>query len=128
MGLDMFLYSYHEKDKRDYKDREYWIEWRKANAIHRWFVMEIQGGVDEWGEYPVPREKLVELLELCERAYASDRVEASKILPAMRGPFFGSTDYGELYYWALKQTVTQLKALLDTRESKLVHFYYQASW
>ena len=49
MGLDMVLYSFKEAEKREYKDREYWIEWRKANAIHGWFVTEIQGGVDEWG-------------------------------------------------------------------------------
>src|SRR5690606_34021089 len=59
MGLDMFLYSYEETEKKDDKKRVHWIEWRKANAIHWWFVSQIQGGVDEGDEYPVPREKLV---------------------------------------------------------------------
>lgn len=128
MGLDMYLYSYKEIEKREYKDREYWIDWRKANAIHGWFVSEIQGGVDEWNEYPVPREKLVELLELCVAAHNSGWMEAIKLMPTMSGPFFGSTDYDDHYYWELKNTIKQLAWLLDSPKSKRVHFYYQASW
>lgn len=128
MGLDMYLYSYHGMEKREYKDREYWLEWRKANAIHGWFVTEIQGGIDDWGEYPVPREKLVELRELCLHARSSDWFEAEKHLPPMPGPFFGSLDYDELYYGALEYTAAQLKILLDMKESSEVFFYYQASW
>ncbi|TAA72829.1 hypothetical protein [Planococcus salinarum] len=128
MGLDMYLYSYQEVEKREYKDREHWIDWRKANAIHGWFVTEIQGGIDEWGEYPVSREKLMELLELCTAAHDSDWLEASKLLPTMPGPFFGSTEYDDHYYWELRNTISQLEWLLSSPKSKRVHFYYQACW
>ncbi len=41
--------------------------WRKANAIHKWFVDNCMDGVDEcvWSE-PISRSKLLELKHLCE--------------------------------------------------------------
>lgn len=128
MGLDMYLYSYHEVEKREHEDREFWLQWRKANAIHGWFVSEIQGGVDDGDEYPVTREKLVELMELCLRAHVSESWVASTLMPTMPGSFFGSTDYDDRYYWELEHTAKQLKILLETPESKKVHFYYYAWW
>jgi hypothetical protein len=41
--------------------------WRKANAIHRWFVDNVQKGVDDCDEYYVTREKLTELRDTCQR-------------------------------------------------------------
>ena len=128
MGLDMYLYSYKEAEKKECKDREYWMEWRKANAIHWWFVSEIQGGVDEGAEYLVPLEKLVELMELCTAAHNSEWMESSTLMPTMPGPFFGSTEYDDHYYWVLKNTISQLKWMLGSPKSKRVQFYYQASW
>ncbi|QHJ70581.1 hypothetical protein [Planococcus halotolerans] len=128
MGLDMYLYRYQDVEKRRHKDRELWLQWRKANAIHGWFVTEIQGGVDDGNEYPVSREKLVELMGLCLKTQSRDPNEARSLLPAMAGPFFGRTDYGELYYDELEYTAKQLKILLDTPESEKVYFYYYAWW
>ena len=128
MGLDMYLYSYKDDGKREYKDREYWMDWRKANAIHGWFVSEIQGGIDEWKEYPVPLEKLIELMELCVAANDSNWLASSKLMPTVIGPFFGSTEYDDHYYGELKYTIFRLKWLLGSPKSKRVHFYYQASW
>lgn len=45
--------------------------WRKANAIHGWFVRECGGGVDECQAIYVPREKLLELKNLCLAALAN---------------------------------------------------------
>lgn len=39
--------------------------WRKANAIHRWFVENVQNGTDDCGTYYVSREQLAELVALC---------------------------------------------------------------
>lgn len=39
--------------------------WQKANAIHFWFVSNIQNGVDDCGSYAVKKEDLVELLFVC---------------------------------------------------------------
>lgn len=39
--------------------------WRKANAIHRWFVENVQNDVDDCGRYEVSKEQLETLLEIC---------------------------------------------------------------
>jgi hypothetical protein len=41
--------------------------WRKANAIHKWFVDNVQDGKDDCGTYPVEESKLKELLEVCKK-------------------------------------------------------------
>ena len=37
-------------------------EWRKANAIHKWFVDHVQDGEDDCGRYPVSVDKLKDCL------------------------------------------------------------------
>ena len=56
MGLDMYLMDA-EGSEVGY--------WRKANAIHGWFVRELAGGVDECQPIHVSRENLVTLRQLC---------------------------------------------------------------
>ena len=41
--------------------------WRKANAIHNWFVENVQDGEDDCREYSVSVEQLQELLDTCKR-------------------------------------------------------------
>lgn len=41
--------------------------WRKANAIHQWFVENVQEGVDDCGHYYVKLEQLAELRDICQR-------------------------------------------------------------
>lgn len=39
--------------------------WRKANAIHGWFVDNVQSGCDDCESYLVTKEQLEELLDVC---------------------------------------------------------------
>lgn len=60
MGLDMYLTrrpKYSEDGEIGY--------WRKANHIHKWFVENVQNGVDDCGFYAVSKDKLLELHKLC---------------------------------------------------------------
>lgn len=41
------------------------VYWRKANAIHKWFVDNVQGGVDDCKYYEVTKEHLEELRTKC---------------------------------------------------------------
>ena len=41
--------------------------WRKANAIHNWFVENVQNGNDDCGVYSVSKEQLEDLLGICDR-------------------------------------------------------------
>ena len=84
MGLDMSLYR-QKRNRGKLSARIRWNEatevayWRKANAIHKWFVDNIQDHQDDCGEYIVPREKLVELLETVEEVLDSTYLAKGKV-------------------------------------------------
>lgn len=101
--------------------------WRKQNAIHKWFVDNVQNGVDECQESYVSREKLASLLELCNRVIA-DPSQADTFLPSQSGFFFGSTEYDEWYHDGVKYTAETLTALLADPQYEGWDFYYQSSW
>jgi hypothetical protein len=97
--------------------------WRKANAIHGWFVENCQDGKDECQESYVPREKLQELVELCQEALDNPDAE---VLEPTAGFFFGSYEKDEWYYQDLKNTIEGIERALELPNS--FEFYYQASW
>ena len=101
--------------------------WRKANQIHDWFVKNVQDGIDECDESFVPREKLQELLELCEKIIAEPEL-GDELLPTASGFFFGSTDYDEYYMADIKHTAERLKKILNDPALSKFDFYYQSSW
>lgn len=109
--------------------------WRKANAIHKWFVDNVQNGVDDCREYDVDIGQLKQLLGLCNSVikkvkyknelievkntptedgciieYKNKKViknpeELSKILPTTSGFFFGNTEYDEYYIEDIYSTI-----------------------
>lgn len=103
--------------------------WRKANAIHGWFVNECGGGVDECQDIFVPREKLVELRDLCKSAIKQPAM-AGEVLPPTEGFFFGSSEIDEYYIQDLSDTVTMIDHILSAiPESDWEwEFIYRASW
>jgi hypothetical protein len=99
--------------------------WRKANQIHKWFVDNVQGGNDNCGEYYVGRDKLMDLLNLVNRALLE---RDPNLLPPQEGFFFGSYDIDE-YYWAdLKDTKKKLERILLNPQMSVLSFYYTSSW
>jgi hypothetical protein len=102
--------------------------WRKANAIHRWFVENAQGGEDNCERYYVSREQLLKLRDLCANL-CTQKVEAlaEDSLPTTDGFFFGSTEYDEWYWNDIENTVVGLDKALETFGDGW-HFHYQSSW
>ena len=100
--------------------------WRKANAIHKWFVDNVQNGIDDCGQYSVTREKLEELQTLCKTAL-NLRDRGDPLLPTQSGFFFGSTSYDDLYYQDLEQTIGIIDSALKLDERKW-DFFYSSSW
>lgn len=101
--------------------------WRKANAIHGWFVDNVQDGEDECQEHYVSREKLQELIDECKAVLEDpDAEDEADRLEPRGGFFFGSTDKDEYYYDDLKHTVEGLTRALSLPES--FEFYYCSSW
>ena len=149
MGLDMYLkakrYLSSFEDSPDtklskgiqeilkvpYPIQEITIElghWRKANAIHTWFVEHVQNGEDECHETYVEREQLQELLDTVNKVL-EDQTKGPELLPTQGGFFFGGTDYGEYYIECLNDTKEILeKALNDPTLEKCWDFYYKSSW
>lgn len=100
--------------------------WRKANAIHRWFVEHVQDGTDDCGKYLVSREQLQELRDTCERVLAF-RELATAQLPPGGGFFFGNTDIDEGYYQDLERTRITMDAALALSSGDW-DIEYHSSW
>lgn len=66
--------------------------WRKANAVHGWFVEHVQDGVDECQRSRVELEQIVELRELCEKVVATAKLEPGKVVVGQRGTASGWED------------------------------------
>ena len=105
--------------------------WRKANAIHNWFVTNVQNGNDDCGEYYVDLAQLKDLKSLCKHIL-HNRKRGNKnlldkfckdLIPTKEGFFFGTTDYDDYFFGSLKQTIEQLDNLDDKGE-----YYYKSSW
>jgi len=102
--------------------------WRKANAIHGWFVKNVQNGVDDCARYLVTNEELDTLRETCHAvlrcldAKEYDKVE--HLLPPSEGFFFGQYDVQhEWYRLEIQETIDQLKDIADEGD-----YYYSSSW
>lgn len=104
--------------------------WRKANAVHAWFVDECGGGVDECQEIEVSKEQLATLVETCKAAliaYENGETDlAAETLAPESGFFFGSTEIDEWYAEDLHHTIKTLEPLIT--DDRFPYFTYQASW
>lgn len=111
--------------------------WRKANAIHKFFVDNCAGGVDDCEPVRVTIDALKDLVERCEKVLKSgpeddeliiDTNIADELLPSQSGFFFGSTEYDEWYIEDLKETVKALKPIVEHAELYTDPIIYEASW
>lgn len=131
MGLDMFLMSGTGLVGEDctYKTVANSTRvgyWRKANAIHNFFVKSVQKGVDDCGTYEVSE---VHLNDLKERALSvlKDGADPEETLPSVGGFFFGDTSYSDDYFYDLKATLPIVeKALEEIKAGRKV--FYSSSW
>ena len=132
--------------------------WRKANAIHNWFVENCGGGVDECQLMEINKDQLKALLDIAKKVkdscvlvdgkinngytfkdgkevpimvdgkYIKDPSVAKELLPTTRGFFFGGTDYDEWYLEDIEDTIKQITEILETTDFDNEYITYQASW
>lgn len=71
--------------------------WRKANAIHQWFISHCADDVDDCQEIEVDIEDLHELKDTCEKILnaPNDINLMNRLLPPQGGFFFGDTDLND---------------------------------
>lgn len=133
-------------------------DWRKANHIHNWFVKNVQDGNDNCGTYEVTKDKLEELLTICNEVltasklvegkikngyrytngkeeviyedgeYIEDSSVAEKLLPTRSGCFFGSTEYDQWYLSDVKHTIDVIEKVLSTTNFEHEIVMYSSSW
>ena len=143
MGLDMYLSGYkylwrdddtRKKVKKQLKssyDPKYVVlelmYWRKANAIHKWFVDNVQGGKDDCKEYLVSIDDLKQLLSVV-NSVLQNRSLAEKLLPPCDGFFFGATEIDAWYWNELENTRDMINELLSSPDIDVLDIYYQSSW
>lgn len=105
--------------------------WRKANAIHGWFVNNVQDGKDECQESYVTRDQILELRQACTEALHAynhgDKERCMELLPPTPGFFFGAYDLDDYYKQDLKDTIEQLDRVLKIPDKKW-SVHYRASW
>jgi len=150
MGLDMYLYAEKFVSNMDYRNerdkfnaivsaleaQEFTMGhviaevevayWRKANAIHNWFIITAGNDIDECQPIYVSREQLESLQDTCQQVLTNPAL-AEELLPTQGGFFFGSTEYDDWYIDSVKETHDKLSVLLATIPEGWT-FKYQASW
>ncbi len=108
--------------------------WRKANAIHQWFVTTCQDGVDDCRLARVGRTSLTFLRDRCASLVSlhethpldADR-QAIDVLPPSPGFFFGSQALDKHYWNDLYETARVLDRVLAEPGGD-ASFWYQSSW
>ena len=162
MGLDMYLQRRKNMLQQDFTDAyddklSGVIYWRKANAIHKYFVDygALQSdGAPNVGYYYIDRQHLINLIEritsilngpeitetITYHKIADDMNEvnedvkynlnielAKELLPTTSGFFFGGTEYNHWYHEDLVRTLNILKRELAETPENETWYYY-ASW
>ncbi len=100
--------------------------WRKANAIHAWFVKNVQDEKDECQRAKVSKEDMEKLLAACQEALKNPQSETNP-LPPEPGFFFGSQKIDEWYVAGLEYTIDLLTKILAI-ENDDGEYYYHSSW
>jgi hypothetical protein len=108
--------------------------WRKANAIHKWFVDNVSDGEDNCGTYYVGIDDLISLLDLCKQVRDTPET-AEELLPPQSGFFFGDVSIDEYYFQDIDKTIEIIERALSEqvtgkngRAFYPGEFYYRASW
>ena len=113
--------------------------WRKANAIHSWFLENcaakdpFDNPIDDCRPIEIPLEKLEELLNTCKEVL-EDHSLATRLLPTEDGFFFGSTEYDKYYFDNIEMTINIIEPVIDFMKhmSEIKDYtwdvIYEASW
>ena len=108
--------------------------WRKANAIHKWFVDNVQDGNDNCSIYFVDIPDLMNLLDVCKEV-KNNPEKAEELLPPEGGCFFGDVSIDEYYFHNIDHTIEILEGVLSeqviAKNGRAFYpsdFYYHSSW
>lgn len=147
MGLDSDIFAIRKGEKPDGdwdNINQLWYG-GKANAIHNWFVVNVQNGEDNCEDNKISREQFEKLFDTLNKIMElydapelqslpeDDRMdkikdECAKLLPTKAGYFFGCIDYDYFYIYEVKNLRDTLKILLSSSDFDRYDYYYSSSW
>ena len=99
--------------------------WRKFNALHSWFVTNVQIGVDDCGSYEVSQDHIDDLLLTLENTLAYR--DPTDMMP-VSGFFFGSTIVDEYYWQNMEDTHDKIYNISTTFDWEKERLFYMSSW
>lgn len=120
MGLDMYIYI---KDKSTNEMIEF-SYFRKFNALHGYFDVKYE--LDNPCCIKITDDDIAHLTFRVNLIKQNAQV-ADKVLPVYYGPFFGSYDYGLIYFEYIDQLYKDLKRLSRIDRNRY-EIYYQADY
>ena len=153
--MKLLPYLFEEKNGDRYLLKNIYY-WRKANAIHNWFVVNIQCGNDDQNCYRVEKRDLEVLLDTLRDVYKSlinkelvkekrydeytkreyevevykneDLEVAESLLPTQDGFFFGVTEYDKYYFDMIERTLDDLEIIYNTMDWENNYLIYSCWW
>lgn len=99
--------------------------WRKFNALHNWFVNNVQLGVDDCGFYELFQDHIVDLLDTLQNTL--DDQDSSHFEP-IGGFFFGSIEVDDYYWEQVENTRDKMYRLLNDFDWENQRMFYYSSW
>jgi len=99
--------------------------WRKFNALHSWFVTNVQIGIDDCGMYEVTRDHIIDLVDTLFTIL--EEKDPSDFMPVV-GFFFGSTELDEYYWEQVENTRDKMYRLLNEFDWENERLFYCSDW
>ena len=99
--------------------------WRKFNALHQWFVTNVQLGIDNCGNYELTTDHLRELLEVLEEVF---NLKNATKLPPTQGFFWGSIEVDDHYWYNVSTAIKTISDLIFDTDWSKERLFYQSSW
>jgi hypothetical protein len=99
---------------------------KKTNQIHRWFLENIQNGVDDSRFYLVDEYQFKKLYKLC-TTVESNPERAEELLPTLKGFDIGSAKYDAVYFENLSKVLIILGYINNTFDFEKNELVYSSS-
>lgn len=106
MGLDQFIV----KKRSGNEEHEIIISWRKENHLQNWFINHTD--YDEGTQEPSSEFGIEKIEELLSDLKNVNEKNADTIMPTRSGFFYGSTNYDEYYFSAIKNEISELEEVI----------------
>lgn len=117
MGLDMYIQD---------EDGQQIAYWRKFNALHKWFVDNIQDGIDNCQVSRRLTKDDIQNIVYVLREVEKNPATAPEMLPTSNGFFFGDVTYNDWFLQDVMRSIPIFEGLLERVERDKL--YYQSSW